>query len=34
VRAGNAGGVVVGTNGRSPAPMGNVGDVVEQRFTL
>ena len=34
VRAGNAGGVVVGTKERSPKPMGNVGDVVEQRFTL
>jgi cytoskeleton protein RodZ len=34
VRAGNAGGVVIGTNDRSPKPMGNVGDVVEQRFTL
>ena len=34
VRAGNAGGVVVATNDRSPKPMGNVGDVVEQRFTL
>ncbi len=34
VRAGNAGGVVIGTNERSPKPMGNVGDVVEQRFTL
>jgi len=33
VRAGNAGGVVVATNERSPKPMGNVGDVVEQRFT-
>ncbi|HEY6233955.1 MAG TPA: RodZ domain-containing protein, partial [Candidatus Elarobacter sp.] len=34
VRAGNAGGVVIATNERSPKPMGNVGDVVEQRFTL
>jgi len=34
VRAGNAGGVVVATNERSPKPMGNVGDVAEQRFTL
>jgi len=34
VRAGNAGGVVVATSDRSPKPMGNVGDVVEQRFTL
>jgi cytoskeleton protein RodZ len=34
VRAGNAGGVVIATNDRSPKPMGNVGDVVEQRFTL
>ena len=34
VRAGNAGGVVVATNERSPKPMGNIGDVVEQRFTL
>jgi cytoskeleton protein RodZ len=34
VRAGNAGGVVVATNERSAKPMGNVGDVVEQRFTL
>jgi cytoskeleton protein RodZ len=34
VRAGNAGGVVIATNDRSPRPMGNVGDVVEQRFTL
>ncbi len=34
VRAGNAGGVVVATSERSPGPMGNVGDVVEQRFTL
>jgi cytoskeleton protein RodZ len=34
VRAGNAGGVVISTTGRSPKPMGNVGDVVEQRFTF
>ena len=34
VRAGNAGGVTVAANGRSPAPMGKDGDVVEQRFTL
>jgi cytoskeletal protein RodZ len=34
VRAGNAGGVVIATNDRSPKPMGNIGDVVEQRFTL
>jgi cytoskeletal protein RodZ len=34
VRAGNAGGVVIATSDRSPKPMGNVGDVVEQRFTL
>ena len=34
VRAGNAGGVVVGLNGRPPAPMGKEGDVVEQRYPL
>ena len=34
VRAGNAGGVTVEVNGRSPAPMGKEGDVVEQRYTL
>jgi cytoskeleton protein RodZ len=34
VRAGNAGGVVVGLNGRPSAPMGKEGDVVEQRYPL
>jgi cytoskeletal protein RodZ len=34
VRAGNAGGVTVGLNGRPPAPMGKEGDVVEQRYSL
>jgi len=34
VRAGNAGGVSVGLNGRPPAPMGKDGDVVEQRYPL
>ncbi|HEY0395560.1 MAG TPA: RodZ domain-containing protein [Candidatus Elarobacter sp.] len=34
VRAGNAGGVSVGVNGRPPAPMGKEGDVVEQRYPL
>ena len=34
VRAGNAAGVTVGIDGRAPAPMGAVGDVVERRFTL
>jgi len=34
VRAGNAGGVSVGLNGRPPAPMGKEGDVVEQRYPL
>ena len=34
VRAGNAGGVTVGLNGRPPAPMGKEGDVVEQRYPL
>lgn len=34
VRAGNAGGVLVGVNGRSPGPMGKEGDVVEQRYPL
>jgi cytoskeletal protein RodZ len=34
VRAGNAGGVVIGLNGRPPAPMGKEGDVVEQRYPL
>ncbi len=34
VRAGNAAGVAVSAGGRPFTTMGNVGDVVEQRFTL
>jgi cytoskeletal protein RodZ len=34
VRAGNAAGVAVGVDGRPPAAMGGVGDVVEHRYTL
>jgi len=34
VRAGNAGGVSVGANGRPPTPMGKEGDVVEQHYPL
>jgi hypothetical protein len=34
VRAGNAAGVTVAAGGRPFTPMGNVGQVVEQRYTL
>jgi cytoskeleton protein RodZ len=34
VRAGNAGGVVATVDGRPTRPLGKVGDVVEQRYTL
>jgi cytoskeleton protein RodZ len=34
VRAGNAGGVVATVDGRPTRPLGKVGDVAEQRYTL